>query len=210
MSKTASPAVGFNDNVRRRNRNFHVQTEDSGVARPHIITHLFTDGGRIVKSVRQGYADIVEEEQLTRHVRERMKAQHVGMLEALKSGEFDALVWGSRAPGKKSPEALGARTAAPPPSTAVSSEPASNQRTSVPRPLVPRIAATPPVSVGAVASRARKSAPPKARRTSRPPPRSVARSPGLLANPRESLVSQTLDEVILRMLSEEQDSQSGS
>lgn len=280
MPKAVSPAVGFNDNVRRRNRNFHVQTEDSGVARPHIITHLFTDGGRIVKSVRQSYADIVEEENLSRSVRERMKAQHVGMLEALKSGEFDALVWGSRAPGKKPgvvPPADSSRTelavAKPVDSTAVATpadstpaissgaissgilpsapgpsledlppipssqlaviegteppkaEPvrlpvpprrstpplARKQPQPPPRKTMPRIDATPIVVASAGAARARKSAPPKARRTSRPPPRLVGRpSSSSVANPRDGLVSQTLDEVILRMLSEEQDTKSGS
>lgn len=223
MSKAVSPAVGFNDNVRRRNRNFHVQTEDSGVARPHIITHLFTDGGRIVKSVRHSYADIVAEEHLTKHVRERMKAQHVGMLEALKSGEFDALVWGSRAPGSKAkaataPEPLSAidggvvsnepKIAAALPAPPRRSTPPAEPRKSQPPPrkTMPRIEET---SVVAPAARVRKSVSPKARRTSRPPPRLNSR-PGSLANPRDGLVSQTLDEVILRMLSEEQDTSSGS
>ncbi len=40
---------GFNHNVKYKGQVFHVQTEDSGVENPHIITHLFL-GGNIVKS----------------------------------------------------------------------------------------------------------------------------------------------------------------
>ena len=224
MAKAVSPAVGFNDNVRRRNRNFHVQTEDSGVTRPHIITHLFTDGGRIVKSVKQSYADIVHEEQLGKHVRDRMKLQHVGMLEALKSGEFDALVWGSRQPGKLKPDPLGTQ----PESGAMAAGSASGaapsgvesgvqartqsapapRRSTPPAPKKARTTLTPPSRKTlppldpALAPRARKSAPPK-RRSSRPPARPSTRAS--VPNPREGLVAQTLDEVILRMLSEELD-----
>ena len=266
MAKAVSPAVGFNDNVRRRNRNFHVQTEDSGVAHPHIITHLFTDGGRIVKSLRQSYSDIVAEEQLSKMVRERMKAQHVGMLESLKSGEFDALVWGSRAPGAKpkpapvpgeAPAAEGVPSVAavpsvvavpsappvvpaPPPAASAPEVPevpeavessvqaASNAGAPAALPVPPR-RSTPPLArkpqppprktmprIDAMAmpvlpapSRPRKSVPPKVRRSSRPPPPRSASRPAL-ANPRDGLLAQTLDEVILRMLSEEQDSKSGS
>ena len=52
MSKVQSPLLGYNNNVRHKNRQFHIQTEDSGVNHPHIITHLFMDGGRILKSVK--------------------------------------------------------------------------------------------------------------------------------------------------------------
>ncbi len=235
MSKAVSPAVGFNDNVRRRNRNFHIQTEDSGVARPHIITHLFTDGGRIVKSVRHSYADIVGEEHLGQRVRERMKAQHVGMLESLKSGEYDALVWGSRAPGAKPKVAAPAAAELPTPADAPAIAgatpatatpeplPAPPLRRSTPpivqrklpppppRKTMPRIETSPSAALSPAAARARKSSPPTARRSSRPPPpRLASRSTVSVANPRDGLVSQTLDEVILRMLSEEQDTNAGS
>src|SRR5260221_8629349 len=47
--------LGFNNNVQYQGATYHVQTEDSGIDRPHIITHLFADGGRIIKSVRRNY-----------------------------------------------------------------------------------------------------------------------------------------------------------
>ena len=42
--------MGFNNNIQFRDQVFHVQTEDSGLDQPHIITHLFADGGRVIKS----------------------------------------------------------------------------------------------------------------------------------------------------------------
>ena len=39
-----------------RDQVFHVQTEDSGLDKPHIITHLFADGGRVIKSHKRSYA----------------------------------------------------------------------------------------------------------------------------------------------------------
>ncbi|MCL2725735.1 MAG: hypothetical protein FWD69_14995 [Polyangiaceae bacterium] len=92
MSKFQSLLLGFNNNVRHKNRVFHVQTEDSGVNRPHIITHLFMDGGRILKSVRKSYAEYVGTDGMDDVVREMMKDQHKAMITALREGEFDRLL----------------------------------------------------------------------------------------------------------------------
>ena len=56
MAKAPSPLLGYNNNVRHKNRVFHIQTEDSGLDRPHLITHLFADGGRVIKSHKRTYA----------------------------------------------------------------------------------------------------------------------------------------------------------
>ena len=87
--KVNSPQVGFNNNIRHNGRVFHVQTEDSGVARPHIITHLFADGGRILKTTKTSYAEILDAEDLAKQVRRQMQEQHKAMLIALRAGDFD-------------------------------------------------------------------------------------------------------------------------
>ncbi len=46
MAKAPSPLLGYNTNVRHKGRVFHIQTEDSGVLKPLVISHLFADGGR--------------------------------------------------------------------------------------------------------------------------------------------------------------------
>ncbi len=98
MAKFQSPLLGYNNNVRHKNRVFHIQTEDSGVNHPHIITHLFMDGGRILKSVKQSYAEHVGAEKMNDTVRGLMKEQHKAMFIALRDGQFDYLVEGGPVP----------------------------------------------------------------------------------------------------------------
>jgi hypothetical protein len=86
-----SPLLGYNNNVRHKGKVFHIQTEDSGVKYGHIMTHLFTDGGRILKSVKTSYAEYIGNERMSDIVREMMKQQHKAMLIALRDGKFDAL-----------------------------------------------------------------------------------------------------------------------
>jgi hypothetical protein len=80
--------LGFNHNVVYKGEVFHVQTEDSGVKNPHIITLLYR-GGVILCSKKTSYADILMMDNLESVVEELMKAQHKELMRRLKSGEFD-------------------------------------------------------------------------------------------------------------------------
>jgi hypothetical protein len=80
--------LGFNHNVVYKGEVFHVQTEDSGVRNPHIITLLYR-GGVILCSKKTSYADILTMDNLESVVEELMKAQHKELMRRLKSGEFD-------------------------------------------------------------------------------------------------------------------------
>jgi hypothetical protein len=91
--------VGFNNNVKYKGKHFHVQTEDSGLNQPHIITHLFTDGGRIIKSHKRSYADSVGREDVALFVRTLMKGQHMEMVQWLREGRFDPIIEGQRGGG---------------------------------------------------------------------------------------------------------------
>jgi hypothetical protein len=86
------PQVGFNNNVRHRGLVFHIQTEDSGVHHPHVTTHLFVDGGRIVKSQRMDYRHLLGSENLAAELRALMKEQHKAMYLGLRSGALDGLL----------------------------------------------------------------------------------------------------------------------
>lgn len=88
----ASPLLGYNNNVRHRGQIFHIQTEDSGIRHPHVITHLFADGGRILKTLKTSYAEHLESEKLHEIVRGLMKQQHKAMFVALREGRFDELL----------------------------------------------------------------------------------------------------------------------
>src|SRR5580693_8506206 len=112
-TKFPSPLLGYNNNVRHKGKVFHIQTEDSGAKYGHIITHLFMDGGRILKSVKTSYSEYLGNDRMSDIVREMMKQQHKAMFIALRDGKFDVLVEGgteaaqmSHPPAPPSPEAL--------------------------------------------------------------------------------------------------------
>lgn len=83
--------LGFNTNFRYRDVIFHVQTEDSGRANPHVITHLF-HGGNIIASVKSDYSDLLEEQDVEAAVRRLMESQHKAMLKQLSRGEHDGVI----------------------------------------------------------------------------------------------------------------------
>jgi len=88
MTDAKRMVTGFNLNVKHRGKVYHVQTEDSGLGSPHIITHLFL-GGNILASKKTSYADIVGAENLAQVVRELMEEQHKEMLRNLINGVYD-------------------------------------------------------------------------------------------------------------------------
>jgi hypothetical protein len=149
VQKTPPPLVGFNNNVRHHGRIFHIQTEDSGVKRPHVITHLFGDGGRILKSLKTEYSEHVGREDTPATVRRLMKEQHKAMFVALRSGELDAVIEAAFGPAETSapPTPVAAPAFEPvPPSTP--EELASKAAPIVtPLPLEWRALAAPSVSV---------------------------------------------------------------
>jgi hypothetical protein len=90
--KHTGPLLGYNNNVPYKGSVYHVQTEDSGSRRPHVITHLFADGGRIVKTKKTSYAQFVGADNLTERVRTLMRIQHKQMVLTLRGGDFDHLI----------------------------------------------------------------------------------------------------------------------
>ena len=99
--------LGFNTNFRYRDVVFHVQTEDSGRANPHVITHLF-HGGNILASVKSDYSDLLVADDLESAVRKLMETQHKAMLKQLSRGEFDGAI-----SERLDPELFRAETASP-------------------------------------------------------------------------------------------------
>lgn len=91
MPSSLSPLLGYNTNVRHKGKVFHVQTEDSGARYAHVVTHLFVDGGRILKSLKSTYAESVGAQDQCDVVRALMKRQHKAMLMAVRDGLFDLL-----------------------------------------------------------------------------------------------------------------------
>src|ERR1700754_3935840 len=84
-----SPLVGYNTNVRHKGKLYHIQTEDSGVSHPHVITHLFADGGRIIASRKTGYAEHLGAKDLQSVVKKLMQDQHKAMFIELRDCVYD-------------------------------------------------------------------------------------------------------------------------
>ena len=82
---------GFNTNFRYRGVLFHAQSEDSGRAHPHIITHLY-HGGTILVSEKSSYEDRLDEADLEAVVKTLMENQHKAVLKRLVAGDYDHLI----------------------------------------------------------------------------------------------------------------------
>ena len=106
--------VGFNHNVQYKGEVFHIQTEDSGINNPHIITLLYR-GGTILASKKTSYADIIKIEGLDQVVEELMKEQHKEMLRNLKAGQFDERAFGVRVAVPSAPAVAQDKPVAPQP-----------------------------------------------------------------------------------------------
>ena len=83
-----SPLMGYNHNLRYRNRVYHVQTEDSGVDQPRIHSHVFF-GGTIISSARTSYEHLVAESAPESAVVRLMREQHKSLMKQLRRGDLD-------------------------------------------------------------------------------------------------------------------------
>jgi hypothetical protein len=90
MARTFDRAVsGFNHNITHRQRVFHVQTEDSGVNNPTIVTLLYV-GGNILAQKKTSYTELLGSPNVAEQVRARMEEQHKEMLRSVVAGKYDA------------------------------------------------------------------------------------------------------------------------
>jgi hypothetical protein len=80
--------TGFNHNIKYKDIIFHVQTEDSGEERAHIITHVFI-GGNIITSIKNSYQNVVNAPQMRVVVKGMMEQQHKSVLKNLLSSKYD-------------------------------------------------------------------------------------------------------------------------
>lgn len=81
--------IGYNTNVPYKGEIYHVQTEDSGLKSPVIITLLYLKG-TILASKKTSYSDLVASPDYKEKVRELMKEQHKTMLRELIAGKHTA------------------------------------------------------------------------------------------------------------------------
>ncbi|MBN2428263.1 MAG: hypothetical protein JXK94_08005 [Deltaproteobacteria bacterium] len=97
--------TGFNHNFTYQELKLHIQTEDCGIKKPRIETHLFRDG-TIVATRKTSYDDILKVDDLDKVVEELMKDQHREMLRCLKNGDYDKTLGVTRAKPDEADESL--------------------------------------------------------------------------------------------------------
>lgn len=83
-----SPLMGFNHNLRHKDRVYHVQTEDSGLRNPHVYSHVFFKG-TIICSAKLDYTELASQPAHEPRVAELMRQQHKALLKRLHRGELD-------------------------------------------------------------------------------------------------------------------------
>jgi len=79
--------VGYNTNITYKGNVYHVQTEDSGLKNPIIVTLLYLKG-TILSSKKTGYAHLAASPDFKEKVREIMKEQHKNMIKELVAGRL--------------------------------------------------------------------------------------------------------------------------
>ncbi len=83
-----SPQLGYNHNIPHRGRLYHVQTEDSGLKKAHIFTHVFYDG-TIIASNKVEYDPGTQVANVDAYIIGLMQDSHKQMIRLLRRGEFD-------------------------------------------------------------------------------------------------------------------------
>jgi hypothetical protein len=83
---------GFNTDVTRAERVFHVQTEDRGPQHPTIDTVVYQNG-RILYRHSYNYSALAASDDFSAEMlRERVENQHREIIESLREGELDASI----------------------------------------------------------------------------------------------------------------------
>jgi len=81
--------IGYNTNISHKGRQYHVQTEDSGLKSHSIVTLLYHQGA-ILRSVKTSYAHIIGSPDFEKQLRNIMKRQHREVIKELITGKSEA------------------------------------------------------------------------------------------------------------------------
>lgn len=81
--------IGYNTNISHKGKQYHVQTEDSGLKSHSIVTLLYHQGA-ILRSVKTSYANIIGSPDFEKQLRNIMKCQHREAIRELITGKNEA------------------------------------------------------------------------------------------------------------------------
>jgi hypothetical protein len=79
--------AGYNTNISYKGTTYHIQTEDSGIKNPIIVTLLYSKGA-ILTSKKTSYAHIVDDQDYKEKIKTLMKEQHKTMIKELLTGRY--------------------------------------------------------------------------------------------------------------------------
>jgi len=79
--------TGYNTNITYKGNTYHIQTEDSGLKNPVVVTLLYVKGA-ILTSKKTSYAHMVDDPDCKEKIKELMKQQHRTMIKELLSGRY--------------------------------------------------------------------------------------------------------------------------
>ncbi|MFC1855382.1 hypothetical protein ACFL2A_02415 [Thermodesulfobacteriota bacterium] len=82
--------VGYNHNIRHKDKLYHVQTEDTGSASLNVVTLLYSDG-TIIASKKTDYSHLVDGDNFEPTLKTLMQAQHKELLYNLRDGQYDGI-----------------------------------------------------------------------------------------------------------------------
>ncbi len=83
--------IGLNHNIEVGGIPYHIQTEDLGPRVPQIVTHVFAEGGRVVKVARLDYSKHLGNPSLTKALPKVVRAHHRAVTRKLVANELDRL-----------------------------------------------------------------------------------------------------------------------
>jgi len=79
--------LGYNTNVYYNGNIYHIQTEDSGIRNPVIISLIYLKGA-IIASKKISYSHMVGEPDYRKKIKRLMEEQHRGMITELLEGNY--------------------------------------------------------------------------------------------------------------------------
>ena len=96
--------IGYNTNISHKGKQYHVQTEDSGLKSHSIVTLLYHQGA-ILRSVKTSYAHIIGSPDFEKQLRNIMKRQHREAIKELITGKSEGRLPGDeQEPGSRPEE----------------------------------------------------------------------------------------------------------
>jgi hypothetical protein len=82
--------TGYNTEVLYKGARYHVQTEDKGIPKAEIVSHIY-QGGAILCTKRTSYADIVNDATQMALIQEMTSKQHKDILRTIQQGGLESL-----------------------------------------------------------------------------------------------------------------------